>query len=647
VAAILFAVLLIYAPVCNPKHPAEWLGDDDDLLTKNLTVQHRLSADPAQPPAHLATLAKLWLAPDGLDYFPLTSTVLWAQWPLFSMAPEPSGPVPPGRAGQAVGLPVPWPTGYHATNVVLHFLGSLALWRLFSVMKIPGAFLGAILFAVHPVCVESVAWVSELKNTLSLPLFLLAAAEYVRCDDLCGGPMGPGPAGDRSRATVHLVRSVVLFLLAMLAKTSVVAFPVVILLYVWWKRNAVTARDVVRASPFFLISIVLGLVTVSFQYGRAIGGEKIIVGGAASRLATAGMSLLWYLRLLAWPYPLLPNYPRWQVDPPQAWQFLPWLVIAAVAWWCWRNRSGWGRHAILGLGFFVLMVAPVLGFVTISYMRITWAADHFIYAPMIGIVGLAAAGVAAWCDRSRPELRWRIATGTAVVIGVLAVLSFRYAARWVSPDSLWTYTLERNEACWYGHSSLGLKKLSRQHLETIEPAQRIEDLGALHHLARAVDLRPDLGDPHNNLGAAYSAMARSVAIRGDLAEAGKLLNMAIREYAEACRLLPRANSIRKNLANTLGIVGRFEEAAALLRDTLAEEPNDPVLLNNYGMALQKIGRTQEAIVQYRRALEIAPGLAEAQRNLAVASGEQADRASQPSRSDDGRPAASPGSNGQK
>jgi hypothetical protein len=191
---------------------------------------------------------------------------------------------------------------------------------------------------------------------------------------------------------------------------SVVAMPVVLLLYIWWKRGKVTVRDLVRAVPFFLISIVLGLVTIYYQHGRAIGQETIIVPpyfanglpsikGILSRLAVAGMSTLFYLSMIFWPLNLLPIYTRWEIDPPKVWQLLPIPVILGAAWWLWQNRTTWGRNVIFGLGFFVLMVAPVLGFITISYMRITWAADHFIYLPMIGLIALIAAAVAAWYDR--------------------------------------------------------------------------------------------------------------------------------------------------------------------------------------------------------------------------------------------------------
>jgi hypothetical protein len=166
----------------------------------------------------------------------------------------------------------------------------------------------------------------------------------------------------------------------------------------------------VRAAPFFLISIVLGIVTIYYQHGRAIGQETIIVPpyfenglpsikGILSRLAVAGMATLFYVATIFWPVNLLPIYTRWEIDPPKIWQLLPIPVILGAAWWFWQNRATWGRNVIFGLGFFVLMVAPVLGFITISYMRITWAADHFIYLPMIGVIALVAAAVAGWYDR--------------------------------------------------------------------------------------------------------------------------------------------------------------------------------------------------------------------------------------------------------
>ncbi|MFM9025226.1 MAG: tetratricopeptide repeat protein [Planctomycetaceae bacterium] len=613
-ALIVLAALWIYSPVCNPTLPADWLWDDDQLLTANPIVQHRLSPDPSAPTDHLGSLMKLWFYPDGADYFPLSYTALWAQWPFFRMDPRNGGPVVPG------GPAVAWPPGYHIVTVLLHIIGALSLWRLFSVMRLPGAWLGAFIFAVHPVCVESVAWVSELKNTLSLPLFLWACIHYIRFDDL----VQAGEAADSRRAGFHYGSAIVLFLLAMFAKTSVVALPVLILFYAWWKRNSVTVRDVVFAAPFFAISVVLGLITIWYQHGRAIGAEKILVGGLDSRLASSGMSILWYLKLLVWPLNLLPIYTKWEVDPPKLWQFLPWLVIAALGWWFWKNRAGWGRHAIFAFGFFLLMVAPVLGFITISYMRITWAADHFIYLPMISLVGLLAAGLTTWFNRADEDQRRLITAGATVVLAALTIMSFRYAACWVNEDALWTHTLTYNENAWQAHNRLGAKNFARGHVENIEPATRIPNLGAFHHFTRSTALRPDLGETHNNLGTAYSHRAMGAAQRGDKKAADEFMRLAVEQFAEACRVTPHVPAIHVNLANSLAAAGRFDEAAGKYRELLEKEPGNPALINNYGVALYKSGKTEESIVQFRRALEIAPGMKDAQESLAVALGEKPD-----------------------
>jgi Tfp pilus assembly protein PilF len=456
--------------------------------------------------------------------------------------------------------------------------------------------------------VESVAWVSELKNTLSLPLFLLAAIQYVRFDDTSAA----GQPESRS-AMRHYLLSIGLFLLAMLAKTSPVMMPVVLLLYVWWKRGVVTVIDAVRTAPFFLISLILGLITIYFQHGRAIGQETIIVGGLDSRLASSGMSVLFYLKLILWPFGLLPIYPKWEVDPPRLWQLLPWPFIAGLGWWLWRNRGSWGRHAAFGFGFFLLMVLPVLGFITISYMRITWAADHFIYLPMIGVIGLVAAGVATWYERAAESMRPLLVAGTALVLAVLTFFSFRYAGAWVNEDALWAYTLERNFDAWQAHNRLGARKFARGDVE-----------GAHFHFQNSTRLRPDLGETHNNLGTTLSARAQMFAQRGDQATARKEMDEAIVQFAEACRATPQVTAIHLNLANALATAGRFDEAAEKYEELLAKMPDNPAVINNYGVALYKIGKQKEAVVQFRRALELAPNLKDAQESLAVALGEKPD-----------------------
>ena len=653
-AIIVLATLWIYSPAYH----GDWLWDDDQAITANPVTQGPWS------------FRNIWVAPPGADYFPLTAMGFWLEWHAFG----------------------PMPTGYHYVNVILHILGALAFWRLLHVMRLPGAWLGGLLFAIHPACIESVTWVSELKNTLSQPLFLLACASFVQFDD----------EADAGEATKHYLLAVLFYLLAMFAKTSIVTFPFVILAYGWWKHGftfdrrgvqtllvagaslaltavpemfwlvmlrkgasswplylgcgavallgplsslalaagflkpastepAVRARSLERyvlySLPFFWISVVLGIATCYFQWSRAIGQEAIPVGGIESRIATAGMAMLFYLWKTVWPFNLLTIYPRWEVDPPKVWQFLPWPIMIAAGWWLWNRRGTaqeptWQRHVIFVLTFFLLMLLPIIGIITISYMRITWVADHFLYAPMLSVLGIAAAAIAGWFEKAKPTERPAALAAGAVMLAVLGFSSFRYAHVWANEELLWPHTIAGHPnpchvgcGCWQAHNRLGAKKFARGNVDE-----------AHYHFQNSTRLRPDLGETHNNLGTTLSARAQMLAQRGDQAAAKREMDAAIEQFAEACRVTPHVPAIQVNLANALAAAGRFPEAGEKYRELIAREPGNPALINNYGVALYKQGRKEESIEQFRKALAIKPDLKDARESLAVALGEKPDPA---------------------
>lgn len=540
-AAIAFAVLWIYSPVVD----GEWLWDDDYLLTNNPVVQ---SPD---------GLWKLWFAPATADYFPLTMSALWLQWRFFGLDS----------------------TGYHWVAAVLHILGAVGVWALFSRIGLRGAWLAGLIFAVHPLAVESVAWISELKNTLSLPIFLAAAWCWVIFDE--------------TRRPLAFAGALGLFLLAMLGKSSVVMFPCVILLFAWWKRGCISRRDILASVPFFVVSLLLGLVTLHFQHSRAIGDEPIPIGGWDARLAIAGMALFFYLGKIIWPFPLVPIYPQWKANPPSFEQLLPWVGVLLLVAFCWRFRKTFGRHLAMGLGFYAIMIFPVLGFVAMSYMRVGWVADHFVYVPMIGILGLLVDTAVRGSDCLSARRREVAMACAAVGIGVLAVSSHCYAGVWQNEDRLWTHTLAHNPNSWQAHNRLGARIFNRGNAA-----------GALPHFREAVRLRPDLAETRNNLGSAILAQKDT---RG-----------AIQEFRAAREMAPGITAIQANLANALFLDGAFREAIQEYADLVRQFPENPVFLCNHGVALYRAGRIPEAIQSFEKALRINPSLEDARRNLEVA-----------------------------
>ena len=531
----------------------DWVWDDYPLIALNPVVQG--------PYSFLAW----WFSPDAPDYFPLTTTMLWLEWHAFGNAT----------------------TGYHVVSMLLHAAASILLWRLLAVMRIPGAWLAGLLFAVHPLCVESVAWISELKNTLTQPLFLLAAIHWVRADEQAETDQ------TFTAGATQWALALFCFLMAMFAKTSVVMFPVVILLHAWWKRGAVSFRDILRAAPFFLVSLLLGLVTIWFQHGRAIGAEVIPVGGPASRFAIAGMAIPFYLSKILLPIGLLPIYPRWQVDPPHIWQFISWPCLAALAAACWFNRRTWGRQILFAGGFFLIMILPVLGFITISYMRISWVADHFVYLPMISIVALLAAAITTAAKQLTGNARHAATAATATIVLLLAIASFRDAAAWVDEGTLWQQNVRSNPDAWMAYVRLGSWK--RRHGNP---------QGALLDFQVAIRLRPDYGENYNDMANALRDMGR--------------VEEALAAYRESIARSPLIIESRTNLAEYLAEQGRFAEAAIQYRELVAMVPDHAEFNNKLGVCLYSSGQREEAVTCFERALELHPGWSDAEQNLAGA-----------------------------
>lgn len=541
---IVLCGLFIYSPAFH----GDWLWDDDQEITANSVLP-----DPAG-------LVRIWKGETGADYLPLKGTV---QWLLFRALPL-------GAGGQIDS------TGYHLVNISLHLISALLVWRLMQRLGLRGAWLGGLLFAIHPLMVESVAWVSELKNTLSMVFLLLSMLAYLRYDE----------SGKINR----LLLALALFLAASLSKASVLMYPVTILLYVWWKRGTLRRRDLLATAPFFLVSAVLAFITIKFQWDRAIAAEVIPVGGLVSRTATVGLSILFYLSKAVLPIGLIPIYPKWQVDPPALWQFLPWVLIVGGLAFLWTRRKNWSRGILFGLGFFLISLFPVIGFIRMSYMRITWTSDHLVYLPMLGLVCLGASALGEWYHRTQPSRRPFLFGLGAVVAVLLVAQSHRYAGAFANEYEMWTYTLKYNPDAWQAHSRLG---------KVFNDTQRYPE--AFYHISESVRLRPDLAETHNN----YGAMLEK---KGDVE--GALAQLRI-----AAETAPDVMVYQMNFSRLLVNLGKYDEARALFAGLLKRQPDNPSYLCNYGCALYWLGRNDEAIAAFQRALEIAPNLRDAQVSL--------------------------------
>ncbi len=505
-------------------------------------------------------LLKLWFSTEPPDYFPLTSSMLWLEWRLWSADPF----------------------GYHLVNVLLHAFGCVLLGRALGRLGVPGAWPAALLFAVHPVNVETVAWITQRKNTLSFVLLLLSFLAWMRFEDLEGQ--------GRSQRRAWLA-SLGWFLLALLSKTSVVILPPALLLCAWWRRGRVTARDLLRTAPFFGLAVALGLVTVWYQTYSNIGDEVVRSDGFPSRLALAGRAVWFYLGKAVRPLDLAAVYPRWVADVGLVATWLPLaaLVVVFTALWVAR-RTRLGRPLLFALAFDVLALLPVLGFGDIYFMRYSLVADHWQHVALVAPVALAAAGLTRLGDSlALPANPWPL---VAPLAAVLAVLSWRQQAAWRDDEALWTDTLAKNPSAWVAEYGLG---------HALDARGAVEE--AVPHLQRALRLSPDHADAHFNLAHALVRLGRP--------------EEALAHYGQVLRLQPAHADARNNLGVALHLLGRHEEAAACYEESLRLAPDDVPSRFNLGLAQQALGRDREAAAHFEQVLQRQPEHAQALARLSL------------------------------
>jgi tetratricopeptide (TPR) repeat protein len=554
--AISIVTLAAYWPAMR----GGFLWDDDRHVTK----------------AALRSLSGLWRIWTELgatqQYYPVLHSAFWVEHRLW---------------GDSV-------LGYHLVNVLLHATASFLLFLCLrhlggascpqpacstqstnqravdSSLHLDPALLAGLIFALHPVCVESVAWISEQKNTLSTVFYLLSALAYLRFDRRESG------------AWRWYGVALGLFVLAVLSKSVTATLPGALLVVLWWRRGTLSwKRDVGPLIPWFAIGIAAGVLTawVERRYIGARGASFEL--GWVERCLLAGRALWFYLGKLVWPSGLMFVYPRWEVSAGQAWQYLfPLAAVGALALlWSLRGRS---RGPLAGALFFAGSLVPALGFVNVYPFIFSYVADHFAYLAGMGIAVLGA-WVLARVGRT---------AGVAVVC-VLGLLTWRQSGLYRDVETLYRASLVSNPASWMSHDNLGVI-LARQ-----------GKLGeALGHYGESLRLNPRFPETYNNLGNALAQMGRT-------AEAGEA-------YGNALRLLPAFPEAEFNWGNALGDAGLLGPAAVHYERALrlrAEYPEAEYRLAN---ALANSGQVERALGHYEAAVRLRPDYAEARANLGLA-----------------------------
>ncbi|MBV9009240.1 MAG: tetratricopeptide repeat protein [Verrucomicrobia bacterium] len=580
--AYFFAVLLA-AVALTAYHPA-WRGGfiwDDDAYVVNNDL---LTASDG--------LRRIWFSLDApSQYFPLVYTTFRFERALWGLNP----------------------LGYHLINICLHITTALLLWRLLARLQIPGAFLASAIFALHPVQVESVAWITERKNVLMGMFFMLTLLAWWKFVN----------SSSRRRWWIY-AGALLFYALALFSKTTACTLPAALVLILWLKHRRIDKQRLLEIIPFVVFGVAMGLVTMWWErYHQGTRGPLFALG-LQERLLVASHAVWFYLGKLLWPANLTFIYPKWQLTPVRLVSYLWCLASALACLVIYLLRRHFGRSLEVAALFFVATLGPVLGFIMLYTFRYTFVADHYQYLASIGPITLASAGIATFARRFR---RFRVVTAlsTIILVGLLALLTWRQAGMYSDIEALWRTTIQRNPGCWMAQNNLGIVLLGRGDIQH-----------ARGYFEQAVAMAPHDPESNYNLGnallqegdanaaAIYSAKAVSFAPRdaearlalGNALLRKGLISDAIASYRQALQLRPGYFAAEDNLSNALLQAGDFDEAIKESRIALRLRPRDVNAHINLAIALTETRNTAQAIASYEQAIAISPDSVIASNNLA-------------------------------
>jgi Flp pilus assembly protein TadD len=527
---IILVTLAAYWPVFS----AGFIWDDDAYVTDN-----SLLTDPDG-------LSRIWFsAHSQSQYFPLVYTTLRLEYALWGLHPA----------------------GYHVVNVGLHIINALLVWALLKRLALPGAWLAAAIFALHPVQVETVAWVTELKNTESTLFFLLALFAWLH---YCAG-----------KGRWFYALALALHALALFAKTTACTLPAVMLLALWLKQEPVNRRRIFQVLPFLVMGLGMGLVSVWWE--RHLGNIQPrfhLLGGPVDRLLVATHALWFYAGKLFWPAGLTFSYPRWQINGGDWRQYVWPAACLAVAAWFWLGRRKLGRGPAAAIFFFAAVLSPMLGFMPLYTFYFTFVADHYQYLACLGLIALAVGAAIRLFEKWPASRRLQLALASALLF-ILAVLTWHQCGSYQSLETLWLETLKKNPQSWMAHTNLGRLRARQGNAAEAEA-----------HYQAALNINPDEETIHYNYG-------------NLLARTGRL-DDALTQYHEALQLAPAKPETHNNLGTVLNKLHRTDAAIAEYEQAIFFKPDYAEAYYNLGNALSAEHKMAGAVAAYQRALRLEP-----------------------------------------
>jgi len=569
---LVIATFLAYQPAWNGKP----IWDDD----AHITPLERRS---------LNGLFRIWFQPgETQQYYPVVHSTFWVEYKLW---------------GDST-------LGYHLVNILLHCTAALLLLRILQTLQIPAAGLAAAIFALHPIQVESVAWITELKNTLSAVCYFGSALFYLRFD--------------RTRSKSAYAWAVILFMVGLMAKSVIATLPVALLIVFWWQRRKLSwKQDILPSAPFFATGLASGVFTAWMERHFLNARGSAFNFSIIERFLIAGRDIWFYLGKLFWPADLIFSYPRWKISQTAGWQYVFPAAVAVLlgGLWVLRRRT---RGPLAALLFFMATLFPALGFVNVVPFRFSFVADHFQYLACIGPIVAASVGIHALFSRLRERRLVLERAFCAMLLAVLGGLTWWQSHLYTDIETLWRATIERNPDCWLALNDLGAVLYEKGEVNK-----------AINLFRSSLAIQPDDAEAQNNLGAAFAkeghvdeatvCFQKAVALRPDFAEAHRNLgdsllrkgqvDEAILQFQKAVAIRPDLAKPHRNLADALLQKGKVDEAILQFQEALEMDPDEDKTHYDLGIALLQKGQMDDALLEFQKEAALRPNFAEAQNNL--------------------------------
>ncbi|HKW29229.1 MAG TPA: tetratricopeptide repeat protein [Verrucomicrobiae bacterium] len=571
---LIASTLLAYQPIWH----AGFIWDDDHYVTGNLALRS------------LKGLWQIWFVPGATpQYYPAAFTGFWVDYHLWQLNP----------------------LGYHLMNVLLQALNAILLWTVLRRLDVPGAWLAAAIFALYPVCVESVAWTSEIKNVLSGAFYLSAALIYL--------------GFDRTRNRRLYFFALGLFVLGLMSKSVIATLPAALLVVFWWQRGKLSwKQDGLPLIPFFVVGVGAGLFTawMEWSFVGAKGSEFNFT--FIERTLIAGRAIWFYLGKLIWPVDLIFMYPRWHVSQVIWWQYLfpAMALLVTLGLWLLSRRN---RGPLAAWLFFIGTLFPALGFLNVYPFRYSFVADHFQYLAMIGPLTLAVAGIDRLFRHLGNDREFWEPQFCGTLLLVLGGLTWYQCGMYANQETLWRVTLAGNPDCWMARNNLGFILTQKGEVDEamaqFQQALQINpqdppswnNVGnvllhwgkvdeAIPYFQKTLQLNPDYVEARNNLGSA-------------LLQKGKV-DEAKAQFQKALQINPVSVESYGNLGNAMLQEGKVDEAIAQYQKALQINPGNPNLYNNLGNALSRQGHFEQSVAHYQAAIKLAPNNPSFLNNLA-------------------------------